>query len=108
MIADSKTIFVGLRCLATGALLAAISSAQSPPLAIGTSSLPGGTVGVPYSQTLFATGGIAPYSWTASNLPAGLQLGAGSGVLSGIPSAVGAFSFAIQVTDSSNGISSKT
>ncbi len=108
MIADSKTIFVGLRCLAIGALLAAISSAQSPPLAIGTSSLPGGTIGAPYSQTLFATGGIPPYSWTASTLPAGLGLGAGSGVLSGIPSAGGAFSFAIQVTDSSGSISTKT
>ena len=42
------------------------------------SSLAAGTVGVPYSQALGASGGTPPYSWTVASgtLPAGLSLAA--------------------------------
>jgi len=45
-------------------------------LAIANASLPDGSVGVPYSQTLTGTGGAAPYVWSIlpSALPAGLTL----------------------------------
>lgn len=37
-----------------------------PPLAITTTTLPAATAGTPYAQTLVATGGLAPYTWTLS------------------------------------------
>jgi hypothetical protein len=73
------------------------------PLSILTTSpLPGGTVGVPYSQTLAATGGTPPYSgWTVTSgsLPAGLNLIAGTGVISGTPTQAGTSNFTIKVVD---------
>ena len=55
-------------------------------LSITTSSLPNGTLGVAYSQTLAASGGMAPYTWTVASgtLPAGLVLSS-NGVISGTP-----------------------
>lgn len=68
-----------------------------------TSPLPGGEVGVTYSQTLAATGGTPPYTWsvTAGALPAGLTLST-SGALTGTPSTAGAFNFTAQATDSNH------
>ncbi len=63
---------------------------SSGPLAILTASLPDGTVGAAYYQTLAATGGTAPYTWTVAGgvLPAGLSLSSG-GVISGTPTVAG-------------------
>ncbi len=67
---------------------------------ITTQSLPAGTLNVPYSVTLAATGGVAPYHWTLSGaLPAGLTLSS-AGVISGTPTASGSSSFSVQVADS--------
>lgn len=72
------------------------------PVVITTASLQGGQVGVAYSATLTASGGIAPYSWTvvAGSLPPGLSLGS-SGVLSGGPATSGGFSFTVRAADTS-------
>ena len=57
------------------------------------------TEGVPYTETVQAGGGVAPYRWTALGaLPTGVRLGA-SGLLSGIPGSTGRFAFALEVTD---------
>lgn len=71
--------------------------------AIVLSSLSGGTVGVPTSQTVTASNGTAPYSFTVTGgaLPTGLTL-SGSGVLSGTPTSSGAFSFTITAIDAQN------
>lgn len=65
-------------------------------------ALPGGVGGTAYSQTFTTTGGIAPirYEVTAGALPNGLHLSAG-GVISGVPTATGAFNFTVTATDSS-------
>jgi len=70
-------------------------------LAITTASLPGGTVGQAYSQTLAATGGTPPYTWSlaSGSLPPGLSLSASGGVVSGTPTTAGTYSFTAQVTD---------
>ena len=71
-------------------------------LAITTAStLPVGTVNVPYVTTLAVTGGTAPYVWTVKTgtLPPGLAL-ATTGVLSGTPTASGTSSFTVQAVDS--------
>jgi uncharacterized protein (TIGR03437 family) len=59
-------------------------------LGVGITSLPSGTVNVAYTQTLSATGGSPPYTWsvTGGALPTGLSL-ATSGVLTGTPTAAG-------------------
>ena len=64
-------------------------------------SLPAGEVGALYSQTLGASGGTTPYTWsiTGGSLPAGLSLNT-SGVITGTPTAAGTSSFTAQVTDS--------
>ena len=70
-------------------------------LAVQPNTLPNGTQGVAYSQTLTAVGGNAPYTFTVSSgtLPTGLTL-ASDGTLSGTPSAGGQFTFIIQAQDS--------
>jgi hypothetical protein len=69
-----------------------------PALAITTTSLPNGQVGVAYSMPLVATGGTGPYTWGVTGLPAGLsQSGA---TISGAPTAAGSPNVTIKVTDS--------
>ena len=77
---------------------------SDPAVAIDTAALPATTAGTAYMQTLSASGGAAPYSYavTSSALPAGVSLSA-SGELSGTPTAAGAFTVGITVTDSSTG-----
>jgi uncharacterized repeat protein (TIGR03803 family) len=72
-------------------------------LTITTTSLPSTTVGMAYSSTLAASGGISPYSWAlaSGNLPPGLTL-ASNGTISGTPTASGQYSFTAKVTDSSS------
>lgn len=71
------------------------------PLAITTASLSNGAVGVAYSQSLGATGGTTPYTWsiTSGNLPAGLTLTPKSGLISGTPTTTGTGTFTVQVAD---------
>ncbi|MDR1537162.1 MAG: S-layer homology domain-containing protein [Clostridiales bacterium] len=68
---------------------------------ITTASLPGGTVGEPYSQTLQATGS-SPISWSldGGSLPQGLELSGSSGLISGTPSAAGSSTFSIKAMNS--------
>ena len=86
---------------ATKALSITIS-AGVPDLVITTTSLPNGQIGVAYSQTVQATGGVTPYSWSivSGSLPAGLSLGSSTGTLSGTPTASGTSNFTVRVTDS--------
>jgi hypothetical protein len=74
-----------------------------PPaaLTITTTSLPEGTVGQPYSQTVQATGGIGARTWSisAGTLPQGLSLNQTTGAISGTPTAAGTSPFTVQVAD---------
>jgi IPT/TIG domain/Putative Ig domain/Right handed beta helix region len=80
----------------------------SAALRIMTSGLPSGSVGAGYSATLTAIGGTPPYTWTTASgrLPAGLQLGAGSGTIQGTPSEAGNSPFAAQVVDAKSAVAS--
>lgn len=73
------------------------------PLTIITSSLAGGTVATGYNQTLSASGGTLPYTWSLvqgqGTLPPGLNLSAG-GVITGTPTTAGTYNFTVRVTDS--------
>jgi len=73
------------------------------PPHITTTSLPGGTVGQAYSQTLQATGGTGALTWSLSggSLPAMLSLSP-AGVISGTPTTAGNKNFTVRVTDALN------
>jgi hypothetical protein len=77
------------------------------PLSVTTSSLTAATVGTAYSQSLVASGGTTPYSWSlsAGTLPAGLSLSS-AGVISGTPTTTGTSNFTVQVNDASNPLQS--
>jgi hypothetical protein len=68
---------------------------------ITTTSLPSGVQATAYSTTLTASGGQPPYQWSiiSGSLPAGLQLNASTGILSGSAGTSGTFSFSVQGKD---------
>ncbi len=85
----------------------------NPALQVVTlSPLPGGTAGTLYTTALAASGGDGgPYAWSlasGSTLPAGLNLGAGDGVISGTPTAAGVFPFTVQVDDGDSNTAAAT
>jgi hypothetical protein len=71
---------------ATKTLTLRINQAVAPT--ISTTSLPAGTVDAGYDATLVATGNPVG-TWTASPLPAGLVLNAGTGAITGTPTQAG-------------------
>lgn len=80
----------------------------SAALSITTSSLPGGTTNIMYSQTLTASGGTPPYNWsrTAGTFPTGISLNPGGGI-SGTPTVAGTYNVTIQVSDALSATASK-
>jgi hypothetical protein len=77
----------------------------APTVALSPATLPNGTAGTAYTQTVSATGGTAAYSYSVSSgvLPAGVTLNSLTGSLSGTPTAGGAVNFSITATDSTTG-----
>jgi len=81
------------------------SSHNIQPLIITTAALPNGTAGTQYSQTIQATGGVGPYSWSPSTgtLPHNLQLGSSNtntNTISGTPDTpIQGDAFTVKVTD---------
>lgn len=78
-----------------------------PPLTITSASVSNATVGSAVSATFTASGGVPPYTWSSSGLPAGLTLST-AGALSGSPTAPGTPSFTATVTDSAGTTASRT
>lgn len=78
----------------------ALSIVVSPALTITTASLANSVVNTSYSQTLAATNGTTPYTWSISAglLPAGLTLSGNT--ISGTATSAGTFNFTVKVTDS--------
>ncbi len=78
----------------------AVSITVNPPLSITTLALPDGTVGLPYSAAVTATGGTAPLAWSIPSgaLPDGLTMDA-TGAISGTPTTAGHSAFSARVDD---------
>ncbi len=85
------------------AVAARIAGSGGTLLTITTTSLPAGTVDQDYGQTVEATGGTMPYTWSIAvgTLPPGLTLNALTGIISGRPTTASTYSFTAAVTDSS-------
>lgn len=77
----------------------------APTIAVSPTSLAAATVAAGYNQTVSASGGTAPYTFSVMSgaLPAGLSLNAANGTITGTPTAAGTFSLTIEATDSSTG-----
>ncbi len=102
----NETFTVGLSA-ATNATIADATGVgtitnDDVPVTVNPATVPNGTAAAAYSQTITASGGVAPYTFsiTAGALPAGLTLSP-AGVLSGTPTAGGTFNFTVTATDSS-------
>jgi len=100
-----KSIASVLSIIALGLGVLACSSSGGGggvTFAITTTEAPFGVVDNPYSATMAATGGTAPLTWILFGgvLPTGLSLNAGTGVVSGIPTAAGNPTVVFVVTDS--------
>jgi hypothetical protein len=98
-----------LLCVMSIAALSGCGGSQQtvPPLTITPSSLPNGTLGLPYNQAIQVSVGVAPFNWTVVGmLPHNLQLAPSAGntaTISGTPAAAAqAVTFSIEVTDSAN------
>ncbi len=91
-------------CVGTRPYTLTLDPPACPTLTVNPASLPNGAVGAVYSASLSQTGGSGTLTWSVSAgaLPGGLTLNAGSGLISGTPSAPGAFPFAARVTDANN------
>ncbi len=78
-----------------------VCSTACNAITLSPATLPNGAVGTAYSQTITASGGTAPYVFAVVSgvPPAGLTLSTG-GVLSGIPTSSGSFTFTVRATDS--------
>ncbi|MES2736436.1 MAG: SdrD B-like domain-containing protein [Verrucomicrobiota bacterium] len=74
-----------------------------PAITLNPASLPAGSLGAFYTQTLTASGGSGSnlYSIASGSLPAGLALNASTGVLSGTRSSPASASFTVRVMDAS-------
>jgi hypothetical protein len=74
------------------------------PLTISsTSPLLRGVVGSSYTQTITATGGAAPRTFSTSGLPAGLSIDPASGIISGTPTTATTAAVTFSVTVNDNG-----
>jgi hypothetical protein len=72
-----------------------------PVITVNPATLPNGEVGTAYNETVTATGGTAPHTFTisAGALPTGLVLSAATGDITGVPTTPGTFNFSITATD---------
>ena len=69
------------------------------PLAIAKATAPAAEVGQPFTLQLAATGGRAPYTWSAQGLPTGFTLDPAKGTISGTPEAPNTAAVKVSVTD---------
>jgi hypothetical protein len=87
-------------CPGSRAYTIVIPAGVCPAITLSPASLSVGYLGLPYSQAVSASGGVAPYSYAFSGaLPAGLTLNPTTGAITGTPTAIGTSNFTITATD---------
>ncbi|WP_425253843.1 IPT/TIG domain-containing protein [Janthinobacterium sp. NFX145] len=90
---DSKAVTFTVTVLPPAAAFTVSPAGLTPPV-----------IGVPYSQAMSASGGVAPYTYApdSGTWPPGISVSS-SGVISGTVTATGAYVFSVKVTDSTPG-----
>jgi hypothetical protein len=76
----------------------------APPLSVASVPALETLMGISFNYQLIASGGTAPYTWSAQGgaLPPGLNLNASSGLLSGTATLGGLFTFVVTVRDAAS------
>lgn len=90
---------------------ASLTCVAIPPCTITSTSLPGGTVGSPYSTAIQDVDCVPPNVWSLSSgsLPSGLALNSSTGVISGTPvGPAGTANFVVRVQDFNSSISTQS
>jgi len=79
------------------------------PPTITTTNLGPATVGLAYTASLVASGGLPPYAWSisAGALPTGITLDSATGKLTGLPTMVGTASFTVRVVDATGTVANR-
>lgn len=91
-------------CLGSRPYTVTMAAPGCPVITLNPTTLPAGVTAVPYSQSVAASGGTAPYTYTVSNgaLPTGLTLNSATGSITGVPVQPGLFTFTIRATDNAS------
>ncbi len=107
--AETRTTDNYTECRYTSAYSFADTQYVPIPIAISPAVLPDAFDGAAYNQTLTASGGTGPYSFTLASgtLPPGLALSAG-GLLSGTPTKPGSYIFTVGASGAGASPSTKT
>jgi hypothetical protein len=85
-----------------------VSLPVASKLTIVKRALPTAKVGRAYAVRLRVLGGVAPRTWSAELLPAGLRINSRTGVITGTPRRTGKARITIQVTDKLGAVSAVT
>ena len=97
--AEVQTQFGALTVGSPQAVTPAIAGPGLPQINT-TSPLPSATIGQYYLETLYSSGGVAPYVWQGIGiLPPGLSLNQSRGLIFGTPSAIGTYVLTLIVVD---------
>lgn len=82
----------------------------APTVTLSPETLAAGTIGAAYNQTITASGGTAPYTFTvaAGMLPNGLTLNPNTGAISGTPTTAATTEFTVTATDANGFTGSRT
>jgi hypothetical protein len=107
---STKSVTVTAKSVSSGTAASVVVAItlQNAHVTVATSSVPAGTAGTSYQDTLAGSGGTQPYSWSliTGSLPSGLQLDALTGVISGLTSKTGSFPFSVQISDAAGATAS--
>ncbi|WP_245870674.1 trypsin-like serine protease [Asanoa hainanensis] len=103
---NAPGVYTEVRYFAADILAAAISLGGGPPgggVAVGNPGNRSSTVGTAVSATHTASGGTAPYTWSATGLPPGLSISSSTGTVTGTPTTAGSYSVTVTATASAGG-----
>jgi hypothetical protein len=110
-LADQHTLFRCVVANAAGSVTSGtemffVTTTPTAPNKITSPLTIAAQVGIPLSYTITSSGGTTPITYSASSLPAGLSLNAGSGVISGTPTIASTNEITIGATNSAGATSS--